>query len=202
MNGCRYVCRTITTGADGACAFEALEALAAAYYVVPEEGTGCGNPMVTLALADGEASAIDVVLDPFDTPHGLPRVASEVEVTDVLYLTICADNLIQPPLEDLPAEVAAVRVPAGHRLDVEVDGTLLDVWYLSPWEATSETGVAVRMDNLWGLAPGDRARAWVVSEPAAYSWLDAGELVDGEDGATLSGDASLPIPTTFALVRE
>ncbi|MFZ5482005.1 MAG: carboxypeptidase-like regulatory domain-containing protein [Myxococcota bacterium] len=202
VNVCRHVCRTITTEADGAYAFEALEAWTATYYVVPEEGSGYANPMVTLTLADGEARAIDVVLDPFDTPQGLPRVASEVEVTDGLYLTIGADNLTPPPLEDLPAEVAAVRVPAEHRLDVEVDGAVLDVWYLSPWEATSETGVAVRMDNLWGLAPGDRARAFVVSEPTAYTWLDAGELVVEEDGATLAGDASLPILTTLALVRE
>lgn len=202
VNVCRVVCKSMVTEVDGAYAFGSIEAWTAMFYVVPEAGSAFANPMVTLTLADEETRTIDVVLDPFDSPRPLPDVASEVEVTDGLYLTVGADILEPPPLEDLPSEVAAVRVPEAHRLDVEVEGTLLDVWYLSPWEASSEPGVAVRVDNLWGLAPGERARAFVTSEPTTYAWLDAGELVVADDGATLAGEASLPLLTTLALVRE
>ena len=202
VNVCRLVCKTMQTDADGAWAFNSIEAWTAMFYVTPDEASGYADPMVVLTLVEGEERVLDVVLDRFDTPRPLPATSEEVEVTDGLFLTVGADILEPAPLTDLPSEVAAVRVPEAHRLPIELVGELLDVWYVSPWEATSEAGVGVRLDNMWGMAPGDRARVWAASEPTTYAWLDAGELVVAEDGLTHVGDAALPILTTMALVRE
>ncbi|MES2642425.1 MAG: carboxypeptidase-like regulatory domain-containing protein [Myxococcota bacterium] len=202
VNVCRVLCKTVQTDAGGAWGFAAIEAWTAMFYVTPAASTGFATPMGVLTLAEDEERVLDVVLDTFDPPRPLPSSASEVEVSDGLFLTLGADILEPAPLTDLPSEVAAVRVPTAHRLPVELDGELLDTWYLSPWEATSESGVGVRLANTWGLAPGDRARVWAASEPTTYAWLDAGELVVTEDGLMLEGDVALPILTTLALVRE
>lgn len=202
VNVCRMLCKTVNPNANGEWAYGAIEAWTAMFYVTPDEGSGYAHPMVVLTLAEGEARVLDVVVDALDAPRPLPATASEVEVTDGVFLTLGADILEPAPLTDLPSEVAAVRVPEAHRLPIELEGELLDVWYLSPWEATSESGVRVRLANAWGLAPGDRARVWAASEPTTYAWLDAGELVVTEDGLMLEGDTALPILTTIALVKE
>lgn len=201
VNICRLVCLRVSPDDAGRYSYPELEAWTASFYVIPDVESGLATAMAPITWADGEDKVIDVRMVVLDDPLPIPASAEEVEVTEGLWLTLGMDTL-EPPFGVDLEDVAAVRVPEADRLPIELDGEVLDVWYIHPWEAESEEGAPVRVANAWGLAPGESVRAWASSLPLEYSWLDAGTLTVTEDGGMLEGDAALPVLTTLVLTRE
>jgi hypothetical protein len=201
VNVCRAVCKTVQTDDNGAYSFAALEAWTASFYVVPDaadaESASLLSAIVPLTLADNEDRALDVTMLTPDAVS-MPETAEEIEVTDGLFLTAGADIVEPAPFTEL-GDLAAVQVAEADSLPIELNVDPVAVWYLGPFEAESETGVAVRMANQWSIAPAQSCDVYASSGPTEYSWLELGQLTVDEDGAFLTGDATLPILSTLVL---
>lgn len=201
VNVCRVQCAYTDTDAAGNYVISPLSPWEAAFYVVPSASSGLLTPIVLLTLTDGETRDLDAVLLPADKSSALPATSTEVEVVEGVYLTVGADILEPAPLTELGDTISAVRVPDGASLPIELAGTVLGTWYFAPFEAESEHGVGVRLDNLWGLAPGTTVEVYAMSMPTEFSWLLAGTLTVDAGGTSLTGDAKLPILTTMVVVQ-
>jgi hypothetical protein len=155
------------------------------------------SAIVPLTLADGEVRSLDVKMLEADTAT-MPTTATEVEVTSGLFLTAGADIVEPPPFTDL-GDLAAVLVAEADRLPIEVVDGPLAVWYLGPFEAESESGVAVRIANQWSLTPNQECALYASSGPTEFSWLSLGAFTVDGDGAFLTGASKLPILSTLVL---
>ncbi len=201
VNVCRIQCAFTDTDASGNYNIAPLSPWEAAFYVVPDSDSGLMTQMVLLTLADEEERDLDAVMLEPDKSSPLPATATETEVAAGVYLTVGADILEPAPLTELGDTFTAARVPDGMGMPIELPGTVLGNWYFGPFEADSEAGVAVRLDNLWGLAAGTSVEVYAMSLPTDYSWLLAGTLTVGSDGTSLTGDARLPILTTMVVIQ-
>jgi hypothetical protein len=199
-NVCREACQFDYTDTDGSYAIIGLKPWPATYYIAPPDGLGLAHPLVPLTLGDAEQRALHAVVPPLDPGRPIPTTAAEVEVTDGLYLTLGVDTLTPAAFTELGDEVAAVLVPEGARLPVEIEGSVVALWYLDPFEATAERGIPVRIDNAWGLPPGQALELHFAHEPYDPGWELAGTLVVSLDGTRLEGDATIGILTTLALI--
>ena len=201
VNVCRDVCKYVFTDGAGAYAFSKLEAWTASFYVIPPKGSSYAYPIVPVTLADKEQRTIDMVLLDLDAAAPLPDAPQEVEVVEGVYLTVGASVLEPVQFTELGDVIAGVEVPAKWRPPIELTGTVIDMWYLTPFEAEAAEGLPIRLVNAWGLEAGTTYEVWSASTALEYSWLDAGTLTVTEDGKMLEGDARIPILTNIVLIN-
>lgn len=200
VNICRDVCLTDMSDEQGAYTLVTPYSETQAFYVVPPADSGLSSPIAPHTPAMGETLALDVVVPALDTPRELPADAEEVEVTDGLFLTVGADILEPAGFEELGDEIAAAAVAPEHSLPLGLDGEVLAQWYVDPFEATSEAGVPLRMENRWSLPAGQTYDVVVSGDPYAPGWLEAGTLTVSSDATMLEGDAALLMLTSIVLL--
>ena len=199
---CRDVCLVDMSDDQGAYTLVTPYSETQAFYVVPPADSGLATPIAPHTPAMGQTVELDVVMPALDAPVDLPSSAREVEVTDGLFLTVGADILEPAGFEELGDEVAAAPVAAEHSLPLEVDGEVVAQWYVYPFEATSESGVALRLANQWSLPAGETYEVVVSGDPYEPGWIEAGTLTVSSDGESLEGDAELPLFTSVVLLAQ
>jgi hypothetical protein len=201
VNVCRLLCQTAMTDAAGAYTLTGLTATQSSFYAIPPTSrTDLLSQMTVLTLVDQEVRTEDIVmLHPTDA--NLPAHAAEIEPSPGLYLTIGEDNVTPAQFTELGTKVIAAAVDADHRMPIELEGNVVAVYYVNPFEATSEAGVPVRFDNAWGGSGAATYDVYAAGDPLEYSWLHAGTVSIQEDGS-VSGDAMLPILTTIVVVEQ
>jgi hypothetical protein len=198
VNVCRLVCQTRTTDVSGQYVYDAtLGAQTSSFYVFPPDGTSWVTPMITVTLAADEVRTLDVPLSAPTDQAPIPDIAAEVELSGLL-LTVGKDTLEPAEFTTLPDDIV-VAYRSDNWLPIETPGTVVAVWYLSPFEATSEQGLPLRIQDQWDLPQGGQYEVYAASTPANYTWFDLGTLTVGADGV-LDGDVTVPLLTTLALV--
>ena len=202
VNICRDVCITDMSDDQGAYTLVTPYPETQAFYTVPPADSGLATPIAPHTPAMGQTVEIDVVMPALDPAQDLPPTAREVEVTDGLFLTVGADILEPAGVEELGEEVAAAPVSAEHSLPLELDGEVVAQWYVEPFEATSETGVELRLANQWSLPAGATYEVMVAGDPYDPGWIEAGTLTVSSDGQTLEGDAQLAVLTSVVLLAQ
>ncbi len=160
---------------------------------------GVAVPLFMLTVGPGE----DVVLpEPVVMPRlqpavPVPEFPGDVEVLPGVTLTVDPEELWLAPWE--PEGVLQGASPPAIPALVPFEQALA-VWYLGPFKSISYAPMPLTLDNQWELAPGDTARAWVVSYLDAV-WVDAGLMTVSDDGTVLTG-AAIEELTTLVLVAE
>ena len=202
VNICRDVCLTDMSDEQGAYTLVTPYSETQAFYVVPPADFGLSTPIAPHTPAMGETLDLDVVVPSLGTARELPAKAEEVEVAEGLFLTVGADILEPAGFEELGDEIAAAVVSSEHSLPLDLDGEVLAQWYVDPFEATSESGVSLRLANQWSLSPGETYDVVVAGDPYAPGWLEAGTLTVSADGSTLEGDAMLSMLTSIVLLSR
>ncbi len=76
------------------------------------------------------------------------------------------------------------------------------MWYIGPFEATSEVGLPLRVENRWSLPEGTTYAVYAAGDPYDPGWFSSGSLTVSSDGRHLEGEASLPLLTAVVLVDE
>jgi hypothetical protein len=160
---------------------------------------GVGIPLFMLPVAPGEDIVLSepVVMPKLQPSAVMPESLGDVTVVDGVTLTVDPAELWLAPWE--PDNVLQAAVPAEIPALVPYADTL-GVWYLAPFKSISYTPMPLTLDNRWGLAPGDTARAWYVSYLDA-EWVDAGQMTVSPDGSVLTG-AAISELTTLVLARD
>jgi hypothetical protein len=97
--------------------------------------------------------------------------------------------------------LAAVRLDAAAWPALSTPGTVLAVWALNPWGTRAETGksIAVTIRNDFGLAPGELAQVYAISETTAEVGAPSDAVVS-DDGAVIAG-ATVDRVTWIVLAR-
>ncbi len=189
-------CRNGATDGSGAFTFDDVQVDWYSFEAVPPEGYA--TLLVPLQFTEDQERSLAFVMHELDATSPMPSSATEVEMGEGLHITLSA-GVLEPPLFVDPSDtVAGVRVPAADWLPMDAGGTVIDMWYVAPFDhhATND-GLPVRFDNLWGLKDGVSYEVWVGSYEDS-EWLNAGSVT--VSGAELSGDAKLPLLSTMGLV--
>lgn len=192
------LCRQGETKGGGGFDFVDIEADWHSFEVVPPVGSPLATTLVPLVFDENEERSLTVTVLELGPSSAMPSTPTEVTVAEGLYVTLSGDDL-EPPLFVEPAtEVAGVRVPDGQRVPVDEPGTIIDMWYVAPFDHhATNGGLPVRFDNLWGLGEGETYEVWVGSYEDS-AWLNAGTVT--VSGSELVGDALLPVMSTIVLV--
>jgi hypothetical protein len=186
-------------GTDGAGAYEYTDVHVDwhSFEIVPPEGYA--TVLAPLVFGDQETRTVDVLVPELDPATALVGAAAEIEAGEGLLVTVGSADLEPPLFEDPATEVAGVRVPESGRVPVDGAATVIDMWYLYPFNHTAtQGGLPVRFENLWALEEGTTLEVWVGSYDES-AWLMAGTVT--VNGAMLEGNALLPITSTVALVQ-
>jgi len=197
---CRGTCEYDDTAADGTFSIPFVPPDSYPMSVVDIYGErGLAIPLFLVDVAQGEHVVLpgDVVVPLLQDPAPMPTEPGEVEILPGLFLSFDPDELWLAPWE--PADhlqgAEAPSIPAM----VPFEGALV-TWYLGPFKSQSYADMGLRVENRWGLAPGDTVRAWVCSYSDA-EWADGGLLTVDDQGAWLTGGAIREL-TTLVLVRQ
>jgi len=195
---CADACIQVSTDAAGAFVIDRLSAVPHVLHVHRAGHAATAQPMVPFEVFPDEVRELDVVLPPMPSPTAIGDPPAEVEVAPGLFVTLDRAD-VTGPFGDAVAGVAGVEVHAAAWPPLEgIDGTVLAVYYLAPYDAEIEPAAAFRVQDRWTLPADAEVEAWV----AGYSelaWLSAGTLVDR--GAELDG-GELPMLTTLVLAAR
>jgi len=185
---CSGACLQATTDADGRLLFEDFQAGRDFALHIDAGESGWADLMVVTPIAADENLSLEqafimaelgAVTEMTDAP------AAELELLDGLWMTIDPSVIILPFLTETLDVAAAEAITFPPLLPVEAP---LAVWYLEPYEAHSEVPMPVRIENRWGLEPGDTATLHEASY-GDLAWLDAGVVTVSDDGSELVGGA-------------
>ncbi len=196
---CHGACRFADTGADGAFRFDAVAPDRYALHFTTFGDGGLADVLVAIDVADGEQRVLEApvpraVLGP---AVQVPSPA-EVEVVPGLFASVDPAAVDMPPFGPDAVEIAGAR-PATWPPGLPA-GDVLDVVYLAPFDAAATPGLPLRVDNRWGLAPGETVAVWA-SRYLDDAWVDAGTLTVSTDATELTGGA-VPVFSTVVLVRS
>jgi hypothetical protein len=151
-------------------------------------------------VTDGEVSTLTVTVPRTGTPVDLPATRGPIEVADGLYLTLEQGDLEgATPLDPAPTAVSGVDA-TDVALPIEgLQGTVLAVWYLDPFDAEVADGsdVTVSVDDRWSLGSGNGEL--YVGDYYTSSWVKVGDLVTDGDKLSASG---LPRISTLVVIRK
>jgi hypothetical protein len=189
-------CRTTTTAADGLAYYDNVLLTPYSLEPLPVDGSGLATPYVPLQFATDEVKEFTLVMPPLGAGTVL-GASQEVDI-DGLLLTVSLAAIEAPPFSDPPTEIAGVRVDPTALPPIALPGTVLGVWYLSPFNYTAPSGLAARFDNTFGLTDGATAHVYVGSYDA-FDWVDGGEVTAA--GGYLTG-ASIPLLSTVVLIQD
>ncbi len=197
VNLCLVVCRTELTDEAGAFVHEVPPGTYS-FHVVPPAGSGLAEPLVPLTLAEGDDLVLDVDLPSLEPAVALPLEAEEIEIAPGVFATTRQGDLTVL-FEDDPTEVAGVRVDEAAWPPLELDGTVLGVWVLSPYEAEADPGMPLRLAETWDLPEGSTHRLYR-SDYWSYGFVEVAEL-EVEGDWLVDDDARLEVLTTLVLVE-
>jgi len=192
---CSGGCLTMLTDAEGTFALEGPFNGDVAVHVQDVSGAlGWADVLVITAIAPGEVVTLDTPFAMGALGQVTPmsgRPAAEVEVVDGLWLTV-DPAAVSLPFGEEALDLAGAAAPSFPPL-LPVDDALA-VWYLAPFEARSESPMATRIENRWGLEPGQTLTLYEASK-SDLAWLPAGEVTVSEDGGELVGGAVTVLST-------
>jgi len=196
---CHGMCRFADTDASGAFRWDEVAAQTYALHFTTFSDGGLADVLLAIDVADDEQLTLAEPV-PLATLGGATPVSTntEVEVAAGVFLTVDPGSVDLPPFGPETLIVAGA-VPAAHPPGLP-DGEILEVVYVDPFDATAEPGLPLRIENRWGLAPGETVDVWA-SSYADYAWIDGGTLTVQPDSIELTGGA-LPVLSTFVLIRR
>ena len=94
--------------------------------------------------------------------------------------------------------MAGARLTEAQWPQIDLDGTVIDIWYVSPFEFHAKPLMPVRFANDRTFEDGTILQVWNGSYDA-QRWLLAGTVT--AKGAWLEGDAELTVTSTVLLVQ-
>ena len=199
---CRGVaCITPECVMDGTFMFGGLDAGPGSFEIVPLGDDTRATPFVPVDLATDEDLTIDVTVPLLGAPVTIPSVAAPLEVAPGLFITLAEGDIEAPsPLDPAPTTLAGVNATDVALPVVGVEGTLVAMYYLAPFDYPAADGasVTVAFDNTtWAYADGD-VELWV-SDYFTASWEKVGDLT--VDGDQLVTTGTLPRISTIIVVE-
>lgn len=151
VNLCRQVCTTATTDATGAYTMPALLAQRYALHIETVGDITLSDPHVPYDLIDAETVQLDAVVSPA-TAIALDDSRRWRHSGNGLLLDIMQGDL-ELLFEDDPTEFSAVRAEGDARLPIDLEGEVVAMWYLDPWDATAAEaltdGIPVYIEDDW-----------------------------------------------------
>jgi len=199
---CRAICRTQTVDSTGLFDFQ-VEPETHSIHVEPphDQSVAHASALFPLTFAANEERDVTVTLPLAGTPRPLPTgAAAELDLDGVL-LTLQDGDLAVALSPDPVLQVSGARLAPELYPPLQLDGDVLAVWYLSPYNAGSNAGVPVAIALEPGVVTGGEALRLWRADYATFSWVDDGEVLANSDGTRLEGSALLHGLTTLALVR-
>jgi hypothetical protein len=151
-----------------------------------------------LTIVEG-ANSQDATLLDMGAGHTLTDERQVIEVATNLTLSVGLADL-EPPLFFDPVDwVDAIQVPAADWLPIELNGTVIDVWYMGPFDFHSTAGIPVTIANTYGVDPSSGTIELWVGSYEASGYLKVGTASD--DGAgNLVFDGDLGLISTLVLI--
>jgi len=139
----------------------------------------------------------DNVLDTrvFDLGEGvqLPEERAEVDAGSGVLLTGSVADLHAPDFMPEATWVGAVQVPEKERLPVELNGEVLGMWYMGPFDYHADAALGVRLTGI--TEPDAKAKdasyeLWVARYETSL-WERVGAATFDKNGVSIDGDLSL-----------
>lgn len=216
---CRDICYTAQCRGPGVWGFATLAAGGGAFEVKPlAEGTDLATVFLPLNLIDGAARPFAVKV-----PHLSPRVtipgrdAAKLELAPGLFLTVGPGDVIAPALEAEATSLSAVDALEQNPQIDGLEGTVLAVFYLDPFNHTakdlpassSETpypigtdfGFPVELTDTWSLGDGN-GELWIGEYGPPADWHKVGDLVASDTEGRLTTTNHLPKLSTLVVLRK
>ncbi|MBX2800573.1 MAG: carboxypeptidase-like regulatory domain-containing protein [Myxococcales bacterium] len=192
-------CRVADTDAAGAYTFdEVLVEWHALEMRPPLDSEGLATTYVPVAFATDQTRSVDVVMPRLDAATPLPAsTPAWIDAGEGLSLQVAADMLEAPTFEDPATDLAGVRLDETWYPVIDLEGTVVAMWYLSPFEHHAQDGIPARLDNLYELADGQQLEVYVGSYNERR-WIPSGTVT--AQGKELVGDVSLDYTSTVLLV--
>lgn len=195
---CQEICVTIVSAEDGSfCAEEIPDGWHALKVAPPRCTSGFATAHTPVIYEAGESRTFPMVLPPLGDAVDLPASADEREVAPGLFVTAGSGQLtavFRDPAETL----AGARLADAEHPVVDLDGTVVDVWYLYPFEFEAKPAMPVRFANDRSLPDGTELVVYNGSYDA-QRWLEVGTVT--AQGAWLEGDAALSVSSTVVLLE-
>jgi len=192
-------CRYAVTESDGLYEFDETAVAPQSFEVVPPLGGGMATAFAPLTFASNEVRVVDVMVPSEAAAANLPAGMTELTL-GALRITMGGDDLTAPIFVDEATEASATLVQMDDWLPTDtIDGTVLAMWYLMPFDHHSDAGMEVRFDlGSMGL-DGAEYKAYL-GDYKTSTWLDIGTVTDG--GGGIYDGAEIDHLSTIILVDE
>lgn len=197
---CLSVCRTTFTDATGA--FSVLGNPGEQHSMHIHGKDGFAEMLVPLKVnADFSASQeVNVSLQSLEDTKALTATVERLEIAQGMFVQLKEGDLSIDLVPDPITEVTGVSVDLTTSMPINLEGTVLAAWYLSPYDAAQDGGTPVEFANAYGLEAGATAQLYTASYND-FDWINEGTVTVGTEGTTLSGEGvTLSRLTTAVLV--
>jgi hypothetical protein len=155
----------------------------------PVQRGGDAIAFVPYTLAEGEQTLDHTVISMGDGVM-LPDARAELEIAPNLFVSVGLGELEPPLFTDESDWIGGVAAVDASRLPIELNGSVLDVWYMGPFDHHADPGLGVRVVNTYGDLTDRTLELWV-GDYESSSWLLAGTMSEGKEGLTLDGSVSV-----------
>ena len=163
----------------------------------PRCSEGYAISYVPVTYDPDEQRTFEMVVPNLGDATALPATPTEIEAATGIFVTIGADSLTTPKFEEDATEIAGVRLTEAQFPTVDLPGTPMAMWYLSPFEYSADPGLPVRFANDLGLEDGTTLELWIGSYKE-QNWLDGGTVT--VKGDWIEGtDSRIPVTSTVLL---
>jgi len=193
-----WECLALPSGADGSVTIDSAGAGTHSFDAVPAGLDGYSTTLTILSIEPGETLTVDFHLPDLTPAQAVPATPTELELGDGLFVTL-GEGTFALLFGDV-TDVAGAKLSAEQWPTMDLEGTVVAVWNLDPFEAESTDGAPVRIANSWGYAPGKAL--WLhTSSYGCFEYLEPIELVVNGDGTYLeSTGGTLKELSTVVLV--
>lgn len=192
-------CRTQTTDDNGGYDFgTGMAAGPGSFEIVSPEGSNYATAYATIDLPDDFTTEITVTLPERGNEHDLPVTAAEIEVVPGFFAT-AGESTFETPLFRDDAEWIAGVEATDIALPVNLQGEVLGVWYLEPFDYHAPDGVPFAISDQWTTVDASDLKVYVGVYLTSTWDLVGGVTLNGD---RLDGDSPLPLLSTVVLVRE
>ncbi len=155
----------------------------------PEVPGGLAVAFVPFTLVDGE-NVLDAQLFDMGDGVGLPKDRAEVDAGGGVFLTGAVSEMHAPDFMPEASWVGAVQVPEEAYLPVELNGEVMGMWYMGPFDYHLDPAFGIR---LTGVKAGgtDRSYELWMARYETSAWELVGEATFDDEGVSVAGDLSL-----------
>ncbi len=156
---------------------------------VPEVPGGIAVSFVPFTLVEG-GNVLDAQLFDMGEGVGLPKERGEVDAGGGVFLTGALSEMQAPDFMPEASWVGAVQVPEEAQLPVELNGDVVGMWYMGPFDYHLDPEFGIR---LTGVKAGgtDRSYELWVARYETSAWERVGEATWDDEGVSIDGDLSL-----------